>query len=62
MGADLNARVPLDRWDVDQYYSPDLASKKMYDPQYYPQLIVLLNFRLCGFAVFHLSRKMMREA
>ena len=32
MGADLNTRVPLDRWDVDQYYSPDLASKKMCAP------------------------------
>ena len=28
-GADLSARVPLDRWDVDQHYSPDLVSKKM---------------------------------
>lgn len=31
-GADLNTRVPLDRWDVDQYYSPDLAIKKMCAP------------------------------
>ena len=28
-GTDLVSRVPLQRWDADTFYTPDLASKKM---------------------------------
>lgn len=34
-GTDLVSRVPLQRWDVDNFYSPDLASKKMCAFTYY---------------------------
>lgn len=29
-GTDLSQRVPLDRWDIERYYSPELVSRKMY--------------------------------
>ena len=28
-GLDLSSRVPLERWDIDHSYSPELANKKM---------------------------------